>query len=231
MCVVRLNAVTVLFVGIVSAAFPMHAEQRTASLGQTIVVASNAPETVKLPDFVPVINFDQFLLASQGNDFGDDEVSAEARTAAETLSAKFAGPASGSSDSKFFHAVVQQDPAAPEIFTVTEDPKQPVQIAALSDPDSATDPEKIAEAEPAEAAVETHKPEKPVAHLQTRTPRRAAVARSKYVKPSYVPRQQRRVASASAMSPRSNSAYNGVGADLERLVGFGSLSPDNRLTN
>jgi hypothetical protein len=225
--------VTVLFVAIVSAAFPMHAEQKIASHRQTIVVASNAPESIRLPDFVPVINFDQFLLASRGNDFGsDDDISAETRTAAETLSAKFAGPASGSSSSKFFHAVVQQDPVAPDVFAA-EDPKLPAQTAALTDPDSATDPEKIAEAEPAEPVAEAEEPaaEKPVAHLQARAPRRAAVARSRHVKRSYVPRQQRRVATASEMSPRSGSTYNGIGADLQRLVGFGSLTPDNRLTH
>lgn len=211
----------------------MHAEQKTAPHQKTIVVASNAPESTKLPDFVPVINFDQFLLASQGNDFGNDDVSAEARTAAEALSAKFSGPAPGSSNSKFFHAVVQQDPSAPEIFAAIEDPKLPVQMAALSEPDSATDPEKIAEGEPAESTAETDKPavEKPAVHVQTLAPRRAVVARSKHAKRGYVPRQQRRVASASEMSPRSGSTYNGIGADLERLVGFGSLTPDNRLTN
>lgn len=182
---------------------------------------------VALPDFVPVINYDQFLLASRGDEFGEtDGISSETRTAAEALSAKFAGPSARSS-SEMFRAVVQRDPIAPSLLDAPEDPKLQMQVADLSSSDDADDPAKAAELPTVAATREAKSPKSVVRrhHVQ-----RAAVSRSRRAKHSIVRRQRSRVASADATSQRSGSTYNGIGADLQRLVGFGSLTPDNRLT-
>jgi hypothetical protein len=218
----------VLFVAL-AATFPMRAAQK--------LVPQPAAESIdpvhaaiELPDFVPVINYDQFLLASRGDEFGGaDGISSETRTAAELLSAKFAGP-SAKSSSEMFRAVVQNDPIAPSFLDAPADPKLQMRVADLSGPADADDPAKATE----RPVVAERAPEREARSSKSVVRRhhvqRAVVSRSRRAKHSIVRRQHNRVASADANSQRSGSTYNGIGADLQRLIGFGSLTPDNRLT-
>lgn len=221
----RLNAVALVFVGLASAAFPIHAEQKFVVLPQAGVSGTGTHAAVKLPDYVPVINYDQFLLASRGDDFGgNDGISSATRTAAEALSAKFAAPASGS------QTVAAQDPTDPNILDASSDPKRVIKVAELMGSDDLVDPAKVASAA---VMAETRKAEIPrsAVHVAAREPRRAVGSHSKVAKRGVSRQQRNRVASA-AMPQRSKStAYSGIGADLERLVGFGTLTPDHRLTN
>jgi hypothetical protein len=222
----RLNAVAVVFVGLASAAFPIHAEQKFFSQPQAGVSGTAMHPVVKLPDYVPVINYDQFLLASRGDDFGgEDGISSATRTAAEALSAKFAAPSGGSSS----QTAATQDPANPNILDASSDPKRIIKVAELSESDGFLDPAKVARAA---MTTETQKAEssRSVVSLNRRTPRRASVSHSRAAKRGVSRQQRNRVASA-AMPQKSGSASGGIGADLERLVGFGTLTPDNRLTN
>lgn len=185
---------------------------------------------VKLPDFVPVINYDQFLLASRGDEFGEaDGISSETRTAAEALSAKFAGP-SAKSSSEMFRAVVQNDPIAPSLLDAPEDPKLQTQVADLSDSDDAGDPAKATGQHAVAERAPTRETWAPKSVVRRHYAQRATASRSMRTKHSIVRRQHNRVASADETSQRSGSTYSGIGADLQRLIGFGSLTPDNRLT-
>jgi hypothetical protein len=221
----RLNAVALVFVGLASAAFPIHAEQKFVVQPQAGVSGTGIHASVKLPDYVPVINYDQFLLASRGDDFGtDDGISSATRTAAEALSAKFAAPAGGS------QTAVAQDPTNPSILDASSDPKRIIKVAELLGSDDLVDPAKVASVV---ATAETPKAEPPrsAVRVAAREPRRVVISHPKVAKRGVSRQQRNRVASA-AMPQRSKStAYKGIGADLERLVGFGTLTPDNRLTN
>jgi hypothetical protein len=230
-CVLRLHAVSALFVAL-AATFPIRAAQKLVPQPQATSV-DPVHAAVALPDFVPVINYDQFLLASRGDEFGEtDGISSETRTAAEALSAKFAGP-SAKSSSEMFRAVVQRDPIAPSLLDAPEDPKLQMQAATdLSDTSDANDPAKAAErAEAVERAPPEARSTSAVRMRHVHARRRAVAARSSQPNHSILRRKRSRVASAESTSQRSGSAYNGIGADLQRLIGFGSLTPDNRLTN
>jgi hypothetical protein len=223
----RLNSVALVFVGLASAAFPIHAEQKFVLQPQAGVSGTGMHAAVNLPDYVPVINYDQFLLASRGDDFGDnDGISSETRRAAEALSAKFAAPASGS------RTAAAQDPTNPTTLDASSDPKRIIKVAELLGSDDLVDPAKVASVV---ATAETPKAEPPrsAVRVAAREPRRVVISHPKVAKRgvSRLRQQHNRVASA-AMPQRSKStAYSGIGADLERLVGFGTLTPDNRLTN
>ncbi|AGK58945.1 hypothetical protein HYPDE_36368 [Hyphomicrobium denitrificans 1NES1] len=220
----RLNAVALVFVGLASAAFPIHAEQKFASQPQAGVPNIGTRTAIKLPDYVPVINYDQFLLASRGEDFGsDDGLSFATRSAAEALSAKFAVPSDGSK------AANAEDPVNPNVLDASSDPKRIIKVAELLESDDLIDPAKVASAAMT-AETQNAEPSQSVVRVTRRAPRRAAVSHSRVVKRGISRQQRNRVASA-ATSQRSGSAYNGIGADLERLVGFGTLTPDHRLTN
>lgn len=220
----RLNAVALVFVGLASAAFPIHAEQKFASPAQVGVSNTSMRAAIKLPDYVPVINYDQFLLASRGEDFGsDDGLSSATRTAAEALSAKFAVP---SDVSKTADA---EDPVNPNVLHASSDPKRIIKVAELLQSDDLIDPAKAASAAMT-AETQNAEPSQSIVRVTRRAPRRAVVSHSRVAKRSISRQQRKRVASA-AKSQRSGSAYSGIGADLERLVGFGTLTPDHRLTN
>ncbi|HVZ03485.1 hypothetical protein [Hyphomicrobium sp.] len=218
---------SVLLLAVAAATLPIHAGQKFKSRATS---NSTAPTRVaiKLPDFVPIVNYDQFLLASRNEDFvGRDGISTEVRTAAEALSAKFAGPRTGSGNA-LFRAVVQNDPIAPSLLDAPEDPKLGMQVAAISNSDDA-DPEKAASSV---APSTTHKAtaSNTVVRRHVRGPRRTVLSRHRTAKRTVVRRTRNRVASAEP-AQRSGPVYNGIGADLERLVGFGTLTQDSRLTN
>jgi len=220
--------VSFLLFAVAAAALPIHAAQNLKYQSQT---ANAAPTrvAVRLPDFVPIVNYDQFLLASRNDDFsGMDGISSQTRSAAEELSAKFAGP-SATSGTALFHAVVQQDPMAPSLLEAPADPKLGMQVAAISGSDDADDPAKAAKPEPPSEARKITSP-RSVVRVHARAPRHAAVSHYRAARRSIVRRARNRVASADT-SERSGSAYNGIGADLQRLIGFGTLTQDNRLTN
>jgi hypothetical protein len=224
----KLHAVSVLFVAL-AATFPIRAAQNVVPQPQATSV-DPIHAAVELPDFVPVINYDQFLLASHAEGFGGtDGISSETRSAAEALSAKFAGPRARSG-SEMLRAVAQQDPLAPSLLDAPEDPKLQMQVADLSDTDDADDPAKAAERPAVAERASTSDARSPKSVVRRHHGERAATSRSRRAKHSVVRRQRSRVASADATSQRSGPVYNGIGADLQRLVGFGSLTPDNRLT-
>jgi hypothetical protein len=221
----RLNAVALVFVGLASAAFPIHAEQKFVVQPQTGVSGAGMHASVKLPDYVPVINYDQFLLASRGDDFGgNDGISSATRTAAEALSAKFAATASGS------QTVAAQDPTDPNILDASSDPKRIIKVAELMGSDDLVDPAKVASAV---VTAEMRKAEVPrsAVRVAARELRRAVGSHSKVAKRGVSRQQRNRVASAATPQRSKSTAYSGIGADLERLVGFGTLTPDHRLTN
>lgn len=223
--VVRLNALSVVFVGLASAAFPIHAEQTFVlqSSGEHAELRMQA--AVALPDFVPVVNYDQFLLASRGDAFASEPViSPAARMAAEALSAKFAAPSPGSARSAF-QIAADQDPLNPQSLDAVTDPKRHLAMAERSASSGVADPEKVESVRLDAASVAT----KSNSRRAMRTPRRHVVSHL-HAKRANTRQVRERVAS-SAMPGRSGAAYNGIGADLERLVGFGSLSPDHRLAN
>jgi len=114
--VLRLNTVTILFGALMASSFPSKVKHEAISLTGPVPGASNTQEPVSLPEFVSLINFSEFLLAAKAN----ATESPSAREAAEILSAKFAGPSTGT-NSEFLHAVVQNEPGqrgtAPETLT------------------------------------------------------------------------------------------------------------------
>jgi hypothetical protein len=187
--------------------------------------------SVQLPDYVPVINYDQFLLASRADDFSDsDNISMQVRSAAEALSAKFARP-TGNLKSQMMHAAALPDPVAPSIVEAPEDPKLRMEVASLSETNDVSD---SAETEKEPTAVSEARQEaetKSAVRRGSHTAKHTGVAsRQRVAKRKVVRHRPNRVAS-SATSRRSGSTYTGIGADLQQLVGFGSLTPDHRMTN
>jgi hypothetical protein len=226
-CVLKLSALAVVSVGLASAAFPIHAEQKLDPQLQVRVSATGVHSSVRLPDFVPVINYDQFLLASRGDEFGgNSELSPAARMAAEALSAKFATP-SGGSAANSFGVAPQLDPLNPAVLDASADPKRIIQLADLSDFHELADPAKAAKPN-VTAETQDAVPEKSAARQVARTPRKHIVSHTQRAKRG-VSRQARNRVASSAVPARSGSTYNGIGADLQRLVGFGSLTPDHRM--
>jgi hypothetical protein len=182
--------------------------------------------SVDLPDYVPVINYDQFLLASRADDPSDsDGISTQVRSAAEALSAKFAG--SSSLKSQLARAAAQPDPVAPSIVEAPEDPKSRMQVASLSE---TNDVGVSAEAEKEPTAASEARQEAETKSAVRRGPRTTRHTAAATRKRRVVRHRSNRVAS-SATSQRSGSTYSGIGADLQRLVGFGSLTTDHRMTN
>jgi hypothetical protein len=222
----KLNAVTVLSVALVAAALPSRSEPTFAARSQPSSIVGHRV-SVDLPDYVPVINYDQFLLASRADDASDsDGISTQARSAAEALSAKFAG-SSASLKSQLARAAAQPDPVAPSIVEAPEDPKSRMQVASLQNTND-VGMSAEAEKEPTAASEARQKAEtKSAVRRGPRTTRHAAAATRKR---RVVQHRSNRVAS-SATSQRSGSTYSGIGADLQRLIGFGSLTPDHRMTN
>jgi len=187
--------------------------------------------SVNLPDYVPVINYDQFLLASRTDDFsGSDGISTQVRNAAEALSAKFAGH-SASLKSQMVRAAAQPDPVTPSIVDAPEDPKSRMQVASLSETQDVGD---SAETEKEPTAVSEARQEaetKSAVRRGAHTARHTSAASRQHVAKRKVVRQRSNRVASSATSRRSGSTYTGIGADLQRLVGFGSLTPDHRMTN
>ena len=214
----RLNAVALVFVGLASAAFPIHAEQKYVSQSQSAISNTVMRAAIKLPDYVPVLNYDQFLLASRGDDFGgDDGLSSATRTAAEALSAKFAAPLEGS------HVAASPDPEDPDVLDASSDPKRLAKVAELMQSPSLIDPAKVARAA---IRTETQTAEIPRSVVRNAEPatRRASSLRSRVAKRGGARQHRNRVAAA---APQRST---GISASLDRLVGFGAFTPDQRLT-
>lgn len=99
-CVVRFKAFIVAAGAIVASSF---STPITFGPGNSADAADAehlpAPEAVTVPEFVPILNFSQFVLAT--DQFGEAN---RARGAAETLSAKFSGDSGGQ------HVVLNQEP-------------------------------------------------------------------------------------------------------------------------
>lgn len=176
---------------------------------------------IRLPDYVPVLNYDQFLLASRGDSFGSDaELSAATRSAAEALSAKFAAPMAGS------YVAAAPDPEDPAILDASSDPKRNVKIAELAQSSDLADPAKVARAVIRPEMQSAEIPRSVVRNAE-RASHRARPSRSRVAKRSGGARLQRnRIAAA---EPQQKST--GISATLDRLVGFGSFTPDHRLTH
>jgi len=215
----RLNAVALVFVGLASVAFPIHAEQKYTSQAQPVLPGSAMYAAIRLPDYVPVLNYDQFLLASRGENFsGDSELSTATRSAAEALSAKFALPSGGS------HVAVAPDPEDPAMLDASSDPKQLVKMAELMQSPSLIDPAKVARAA-IRAETQTAEIPRAVVRDAERATRRVNPSRSRVARRGGARQHHNRVTTA-APQQRSSSISSG----LDRLVGFGSFTPDHRLT-
>lgn len=208
----------------------LEAHPATASAA-VIAVSQNA---TRLPDFVPVINFDQFLLAAQQSDVGQrDDASPAARLAAVALSTKFSVQAPADPDRTFLSAIVQQDPVAREFVEKPEDPKKLVQMAALeAQQDDQSDAEQKDSGADISEPARLPRADKSEEH---RSSRRVTVSRSGS-KSSVVRRArqkrhhgQHRVAAAQTQE-QSGSSYSGITSYLAPIIGFKSLSPDRRLT-
>lgn len=174
---------------------------------------------IRLPDYVPVLNYDQFLLASRGDNFGNDgELSSATRSAAEALSAKFAAPLEGS------HVAAAPDPRSADSLDVSSDPKQLIKVAELVQQQDLTDPAKVARAA---IRAETQRVEIPrsVARNSERASRRERASHSRVARRGNARQQRNRVAT---IEPQQKTT--GISATLDRLVGFGSFTPDHRLT-
>lgn len=218
-CVLRLNAVALVFVGLASVTFPIHAEQKYTLQAQPVLTGSGMHSAIRLPDYVPVLNYDQFLLASRGDNFGsDDELSSATRSAAEALSAKFAAPLEGS------HVTAAPDPRNADSLDVSSDPKQLIKVAELVPSPDLADPAKVARAA---IRAETQRVEIPrsVARNAERASRRERASHSRVARRGNARQQRNRVATT---EPQQKST--GISATLDRLVGFGSFTPDHRLT-
>lgn len=222
-CVLRLNAVALVFVGLASVTFPIHAEQKYTSQPELRLSGSSMHSPIRLPDFVPVLNYDQFLLASRGDSYGVDiELSVATRSAAEALSAKFAGPSDGA------HLAVAPDPKDPDVLDASSDPKQLVKIAELTQSTDLIDPAKVARMA-VHAEKQSEEISRSVVRNAERETRRARSSRSRGAKRSGSRRQHNRVASDD-VPERTGSASTGISASVDRLIGFGTFAPDHRLT-
>jgi hypothetical protein len=225
-----MNAVIVLSAGLVGVSCPTHAEPEPTK--DFSLASRSAHEAVKLPEFVPVINFDQFLLAYQQEAPGaSDGVAPAARAAAEAISARFAPP---SPEAQFLH-VAQRDPIAPNVLDAAKDPKVPGRMASLAGVEGtslredAIDPKKADFLIPSSQSAAAEKGE--TSHrAHVRTPHRSLVAQASSGAKRSAHHDRRRVVSVT-VSPRSGPAYTGSGPDLDQLVGFGTLTADNRLSN
>lgn len=146
-----------------------------ADAADAIPPQQQRPQAIKVPEFVPVVNFSEFVLAMQA--FAAQNPPA-ARVAAEALSAKFAlnGDAKPADAQQIeVHKPDQQvASAAPEKPTVivtrpvvtasiSEAPAEP-QVPAVPDPNgrpsAVADPVKIITGYPAKTAETTHKRQK-----------------------------------------------------------------------
>jgi len=215
----RLNAIALVFVGLASVTFPIHAEQKYTSQAQPVLAGSAMHSAIRLPDYVPVLNYDQFLLASRGENFGgESDLSYATRSAAEALSAKFAAPLEGS------HVAAAPDPQDPDILDASSDPKRLVKIAELTQSPDLIDPAKVARAVIRAETQNAEIPRSLVHNEERATTRRGNPSRSRVAKRGVARQQRNRVASAGT-SQRST----GISAGLDRLVGFGTFTPDHRL--
>ena len=215
----RLNAVALVFVGLASVAFPIHAEQKYTSQAQPVLPGSAMYAAIRLPDYVPVLNYDQFLLASRGENFGGESaLSSASRSAAEALSAKFAEPSHG------VYVAVSPDPDDPDILDASSDPKRLVKVAELIQSPGLIDPAKVARVA---IRTETQSAEIPRSVVRNAEPttRRTSSSRSRVAKRGGERRHRNRVAET---APQQKSTS--ISASLDRLVGFGSFTPDHRLT-
>jgi hypothetical protein len=215
----RLNAVALVFVGLASAAFPIHAEQKYVAQAQPMLSASAMRPAIKLPDYVPVLNYDQFLLASRGEDFGSrGGLSPAARSAAEALSAKFAASSDG------LHGPAASDPEDPGILDASFDPKRVVKLANLMPSPGLADPAKVARMAIPGETQSAEIPQPAVRNVQPAA-RRASSSRSRIARRGGARQHRNRVAAA---APQQKSTS--ISASLDRLVGFGTFTPDHRLT-
>jgi hypothetical protein len=137
-CVVRFKAITVLLGAVIASSFPVSAKFGPADAADA--VPAPARPQVNVPEFVPVVNFSEFVLAMET--FAAQNPAA-ARVAAEALSAKFALN-SGSQQIELHtptqHAVAQ--PAIPPTVIVTR-PVVVADVPAVPDPHS--HPPKVAD--------------------------------------------------------------------------------------
>jgi hypothetical protein len=215
--------VTILFGALMASSFPSKVKHEAVSLTGPAPGTSNTQEPVSLPEFVSLINFSEFLLAAKAN----ATESPSAREAAEILSAKFAGPSTGT-NSEFLHAVVQNEPVTPSVLDAPPiDPKTPPLMAALSEGQAPEEPK----AEPAQDAVESAKSE------ATAEPRTAAEpdsdVRPKVLGTRHAKRTRARSATQSLAQRRLKSEPTSSKkiTSLDRLVGFVGLAPDPTLPN
>lgn len=176
-CVVRSKALTVLLGAIVASSFSASVKFGAGgSADAADAVPTPRPEAIKVPEFVPVINFSEFVMAMQT--FAAQNPPA-ARIAAEELSAKFAS--NGDAQKIELHKPTQQAAATPEAqqpaivtrpvvtASISEAPATPA-LPAVPDPagnpSAVADPVKVITGYPvkrAEAAPQHHKSERKVA--------------------------------------------------------------------
>lgn len=106
---VKLNAIAILLLGALAvSSSPDRVTRATHPVSEPVrAPPAEQHRRAAVLEFVPVLNFDEFLLAAEEN----APVSPAARQAAEALSARFADPPS-KSDTDFLHAVVQGEPVA-----------------------------------------------------------------------------------------------------------------------
>ncbi len=168
MCVVKYKAITVLLGAVVASSFSTPTKFGAGSPADAAdAIPMARPDVVKIPEFVPVINFSEFIMATQT--FAAQNPPA-ARLAAEALSAKFTAGLDSQPTEQ--HQAPQQSAEfsvtkpAPIIIT------RPVVVAdipSISVPDpigrpaeALADPVKIVTSYPAEKT-RRHKAEKKVA--------------------------------------------------------------------
>lgn len=206
-------------------AFPAAALAETATLTPTQKLA-------QLPDYVPIINFDQFLLAARPRYFGSgNDVSPDARLAAVALSSKFAVQRPADPDRQDMGSVMQSDPVAVAPLQVPDDPKEHVQMVALENESASANEKNLEEPSIMEEATAPRASEGTKREVR-QSKRRVYSSRSgAKARPSRRARsdKSRRIAEAQTET-RATLRYNGSGSHLTPLVGFRSLSPDRRLT-
>jgi hypothetical protein len=179
-CVVKLNAIAVLMGAVVASSFSPSTRLGpggTADAADAVPTSQQRQHAIKVPEFVPVVNFSEFVLAMQA--FAAQNPPA-GRIAAEELSAKFAMPADAQQIE--VHKPKQQEASAapvkvaPIIVTrpvvtasISETPAEP-ELPAVPDPNgrpsAVADPVKIITGYPtktAETSRKRHKTEAKVA--------------------------------------------------------------------
>jgi hypothetical protein len=102
-------------------------------------------------------------------------------------------------------------------------------VEGMSVREDAIDPKKADFLIPSSDAAAAEKPEA-TRHAHVRATRHSVVAQASPGAKRSAHHDRRRVVSVT-VSPRSGPAYTGSGPDLDQLVGFGTLTADNRIAN